>query len=649
MSVVQDVEVEGQMFTSDPDFFPCCLVIAAIFLSFITIKRYAMVTFALTSLSGLVVLAFICVGFFHVDSINWNSPPGFFAHGFSGIMSGAALIMSTFVSVDNLASCAEEARTPCKSLPTAFGFSLALLFTILFLVSSALTLASPWQQLADNAAIARAYETKGIFAAHYVIGVGAVLGLLPVVIGSFLHPVRLLFSMSQDRLLPGFLSKVGYNGIPVAPHFLTGAAIALSSLVLEFRTLLEMSSISTLVQFVSSSIILLFIRYQPATVGICREYSDLDLPNSMVAEDGLDIKDGLEFSETRPPKLVLLTTGDCKVPSEEKQYYSPIGDSPILSRSPIVKKVSNNNMGKPHSPGIMNVVSHNPTHGSEPAEKALNNNRPNSQTSVMSPSPAVSSSITFINRFKPPHPTSKGENMTSGLDVYSEKDSLFSSYNAHPIMSSSSGVYGGRGSTAPSDLVAVLNKDNKCFTGLRDRTQALNGVGGGGGVGTARSLASSVSSSLVAISPSVTLHADEHSWRQTRYFLLVYILASTCLAATCEAWPSDNDGAWWAVTLLCVSLALMLVSALCVARQPQNSAPLYFKAPYVPLVPLLAITCDMLLIAALPFVSWARFAMWIFPGLVIYVCYSHRHSVHRSSDDQEVVLFDISQLPSGHN
>ena len=125
------------------------------------------------------------------------------------IVSGAALLMSTFTSIATLASCAEEAKTPSKSLPTAFSFTLSLVFTSLFLVTAALTLASPWQQLADNASLARAFETHGIFAANFVIGVGAVAGLLPVVIGSFLLPVRVLYAMSEDSLLPKAFSKVG--------------------------------------------------------------------------------------------------------------------------------------------------------------------------------------------------------------------------------------------------------------------------------------------------------------------------------------------------------------------------------------------------------------------------------------------------------
>ena len=33
----------------------------------------------------LVILCFVCVGYFHVEHENWTDPPGFFAHGFPGV------------------------------------------------------------------------------------------------------------------------------------------------------------------------------------------------------------------------------------------------------------------------------------------------------------------------------------------------------------------------------------------------------------------------------------------------------------------------------------------------------------------------------------------------------------------------------------
>lgn len=497
------------------------------------------------------------------------------------IMSGAALLMSTFVSIDNLASCAEETRSPCKSLPTAFHFSLSIVFTLLFFVAAALTLASPWQQLTDNAALARAYETKGIFAANYIIGSGAVIGLLPVLIGSFLHPVRVMYSMSGDKLLPKVFSKIAYNGIPVFPHFITGLFIASFALFLEFSTMLEMSSIATILQFITSSVILLFIRYQPLPIGICREYSDLDIPTAY--EDTLDSKDVGDFNESRP-KLVLLANGDHKIHKGNGGMYASISDTSISSKAMTVVSVTDAGMKSYNPKTSMTSLSNVTLRSHCPATENITDG---------SFQYSSTSSLSFVNRFKKVKPQIT-------LNWYSEKDSLCT--GAPQSATTKEGGYG---------LVNTSEYPERDLTykQIIDKSQTnltLND--------SKRSIHSSVSSSLVALSPCGTACADEQTWKHTRYFLLVYILSSTCLTATCQAWLSEPLGVWWAVTLLCVSIVLMLVSTLCIARQPQNNTPLYFKAPYVPLVPLLAVCLNMLLLASLPLVSWIRFAVWIIPG-----------------------------------
>ena len=56
-------------------------------------QAFSVITFVLTVLSGFVLMAIVCVGYFHVQAHNWTQPPGFFAHGFSGV--GIALVNET--------------------------------------------------------------------------------------------------------------------------------------------------------------------------------------------------------------------------------------------------------------------------------------------------------------------------------------------------------------------------------------------------------------------------------------------------------------------------------------------------------------------------------------------------------------------------
>jgi basic amino acid/polyamine antiporter, APA family len=73
--------------------------------------------------------------------------------------------------------------------------------------------------------------------------------------------------------------------------------------------------------------------------------------------------------------------------------------------------------------------------------------------------------------------------------------------------------------------------------------------------------------------------------------------------------------------------AFILVSAgVIVLRKAEPDRPRPFRAPWVPLTPILAILSCLYLMMQLPWVTWIRFALWLGLGLVIYFLYGIRHS-----------------------
>lgn len=388
------------------------------------------------------------------------------------MLSGAALLMSVFTGLDQVMATCQETRDPCRHVPSSVPLTTVLLFLVLLLATSALTLACPWQDLTDNAPIARAFETKGIYAANHVIGVGALLGLCASMVGALFHPPRLLHCMAGDGLVPRWLGRTSLSHTPVLGALLTGVVAGGVALVLDLHALVEMSALATVLQFLTSAIIVLYVRYQPDTVGLYREYSDLDLS---------------EGPRPESPKLLLMANGDLHV------HYD----------------------------------------GQHEARAA----KCKSQT-------------------------------------------------------------GSRSRTSqPTDL-----------------TESSAMCGGGEEACRRVPRSGSSVSSLVQLSSCSKLVPDSGSWQTTRYLLLVFLLAATCLSVTSLTWPQHQHTQWWAVTLACVSLALLLAAGLGVARQPQSEARLHFKTPYVPLLPLLALVMCMLLLAALPAMAWLRFALWTAVG-----------------------------------
>jgi len=74
-------------------------------------------------------------------------------------------------------------------------------------------------------------------------------------------------------------------------------------------------------------------------------------------------------------------------------------------------------------------------------------------------------------------------------------------------------------------------------------------------------------------------------------------------------------------------LAFVLVcAAVLVMRRTHPDTPRPFRAPLVPLVPLLGIASCLLLMFSLPVENWLRLVIWLAVGLAIYLGYGRRHS-----------------------
>ena len=72
---------------------------------------------------------------------------------------------------------------------------------------------------------------------------------------------------------------------------------------------------------------------------------------------------------------------------------------------------------------------------------------------------------------------------------------------------------------------------------------------------------------------------------------------------------------------------VIVCGAVLVMRRTNPNANRPFRAPFVPLVPILGILTCLLLMFSLPAENWYRLIIWLIIGLVIYFLYGRRHSV----------------------
>ncbi len=79
-----------------------------------------------------------------------------------------------------------------------------------------------------------------------------------------------------------------------------------------------------------------------------------------------------------------------------------------------------------------------------------------------------------------------------------------------------------------------------------------------------------------------------------------------------------NIGTLFAFLLVCAGVLVL--------RHTRPQAPRPFRTPLVPWIPLLGILSCGYLMAAMPWVTWVRFGIWLLLGLGIYLVYGMHHS-----------------------
>ena len=90
---------------------------------------------------------------------------------------------------------------------------------------------------------------------------------------------------------------------------------------------------------------------------------------------------------------------------------------------------------------------------------------------------------------------------------------------------------------------------------------------------------------------------------------------------------------------------VIVCGAVMVMRRTNPDANRPFRAPFVPLVPILGILTCLLLMFSLPYENWVRLIVWLAIGLVIYFAYGRRHSVMARHTAHEIATHGIS--PAG--
>ena len=179
-----------------------------------------------------VVLMVIGVGAFYVDPANWHPFAPFGYSGLSlfgktilgqtgaggeplGMLAGSAIIFFAYIGFDSVSTHAEEARNPSRDIPIGILGSLAICTVLYIAVAAVLTGMVPYDQINIDAPVADAFRQVGLPWAHFVVSIGAVVGITSVLLVLMLSQPRVMLAMARDGLVsPAFL----WRGASPVPH-----------------------------------------------------------------------------------------------------------------------------------------------------------------------------------------------------------------------------------------------------------------------------------------------------------------------------------------------------------------------------------------------------------------------------------------------
>lgn len=191
---------------------------------------------------------FITVAAFNVNPANWTP---FLPFGWSGVISGAALIFFAYIGFDAVSTAAEEAINPSRDLPIGILASLLACTLIYILVAGLLTAIAPYSTLNVPSPVADVLLRLGHNSLAGFIAAGAIAGLTTVMLVLYYGLTRVFLAMSRDGLLPPVFSAINRTTqTPVRVILASGLLIAAIAGLTPIGDVAELVNIGTLAAFV---------------------------------------------------------------------------------------------------------------------------------------------------------------------------------------------------------------------------------------------------------------------------------------------------------------------------------------------------------------------------------------------------------------
>ena len=218
-------------------------------LNLIGVKEATRVTSIMVLIKVFAIVVLMMFGGFYLSQhfeIGHYTP--FFATGFGGMLSGAAVIFFVFIGFNTVTMMSEETRDPHKTIPRALMIAFAVTFVLYMAVAFELIGILDWHDETNDAhplgSIAAIITGNQIFLDF--ISFSALIATGSVVLSNILGGTRASFAMGRDGLLPQQFDRISKKfGTPYISIIVAGAIIVVFAGI--FRN--DINLIASLVNF----------------------------------------------------------------------------------------------------------------------------------------------------------------------------------------------------------------------------------------------------------------------------------------------------------------------------------------------------------------------------------------------------------------
>uniref|UniRef100_F6YP59 Cationic amino acid transporter C-terminal domain-containing protein n=1 Tax=Ciona intestinalis TaxID=7719 RepID=F6YP59_CIOIN len=255
----------GGIVAKYPDFFAAGIVLIVTIIVATGVKFTSRLTSTFAALNLVIVVFIFCTGLYLSKWANWTTVRGgFFPHGFSGTISGAATLIFSYTGYEVVASVTEETINPNRDVPLALLISISVAAVAYISASASLTLMVPWYDISITAPFPTAYAQRGWVWAKYVVSLGALAAMSTTVIAAMIVVPRYFYAMSNDGLIMPWFKRVNEKtGTPVISTVVTGIFCMIMTLVFSLHSLVEFISIGQLLACTFVAFCVIKLRYEP--------------------------------------------------------------------------------------------------------------------------------------------------------------------------------------------------------------------------------------------------------------------------------------------------------------------------------------------------------------------------------------------------